>query len=173
MYDEDSPGFFDGEIGVVPNVKARAAGEFIIRAWRNSKTWQQALTNSSGVIGQTGIFTNNTGAYPPVPGFPDPGILTNAPSFMMYPFPQACRLVPFVGPRPLCMDVRANAQSLSFTWADLGTNYVYTLEFKPSLTATNWTPVPGTAWPARTNQFVLPSPPGTPSFYRVRAQTIQ
>jgi hypothetical protein len=69
--------------------------------------------------------------------------------------------------------VTANGQALAFTWADLGTNYVYTLEFKPSLTATNWTPVPGATWPARTNQFVLPNPPAAPSFYRVKAQAMQ
>jgi hypothetical protein len=91
----------------------------------------------------------------------------------MYPFPEACRLVPFVGPKPLCMNVSANAQGLTFTWADRGTNYVYTLEFTPSLTATNWTPVPGPTWPARTNQFALPNPPAVPSFYRVRAQAMQ
>jgi hypothetical protein len=71
------------------------------------------------------------------------------------------------------MDVSANGQTLAFTWADLGTNYVYTLEFKPSFTATNWTPVPGTTWPARTNQFILSNPTAVPNFYRVKAQAMQ
>jgi hypothetical protein len=166
-------GFFDGGYGVVPGVKQFDSAEVMFRAWRGGATWEKALTNHFAFVGQSAIFTNRTGQSSPFPGAPNPAPLVNAPSFTMYPFPQACRLVPFVGPRPLCMDVSANAQGLTFTWADLGTNYVYTLEFKPSLTATNWTPVPGSAWPSSTNQFTLPNPPAVPSFYRVKAQAMQ
>jgi hypothetical protein len=166
-------GFFDGGIGVVPSVKQFDPAEVHFRAWRGAATWEQALTNKSAFVGQSTIFTNRTGQSAPFPGGVNPAPLLNAPSFTIYPFPEACRLVPFVGPKPLCMDVSANGQALAFSWADLGTNYVYTLEFKPSLTATNWTPAPGTTWPARTNQFILPNPPAVPSFYRVRAQALQ
>ena len=165
-------GLFDGGYGVVPAVPQFDPAELVVRAWWRASTWEAALTNMQAFVGQSPIFTNRTGQSAPFPGLPTPAIL-DMPSFTMYPFPDACRLVPFVGPRPLCMDVSANAQALTFTWADLGTNYVYRLEFKPSLTATNWTPVPGTTWPARTNQFTLSTPPAAPSFYRVRAQAVQ
>jgi hypothetical protein len=173
------PGLFDGSIelnsdaGGIAGLKGGEPAEFIVRAWLGTSTWEEALTNTSGFVGHSTIFTNYTFVWRPPPDALLPATITNGHSFTMYPFPQACHLVPFVGSRPLCMDVSANAQSLSFTWAGLGTNYVYTLEFKPSLTATNWTPVPGATWPARTNQFILPNPPAVSSFYRVRAQVIQ
>jgi hypothetical protein len=166
-------GFFDAGYTIVPGVQQYDPAEVHFRAWRGAATWEQALTNHSAFVGQSTIFTNRTGQSAPFPGGVNPAPLLNAPSFTIYPFPEACRLVPFVGPKPLCMDVSANGQALAFSWADLGTNYVYTLEFKPSLTATNWTPAPGTTWPARTNQFILPNPPAVPSFYRVRAQALQ
>jgi hypothetical protein len=170
--DQDT-GFFDGGYGVVPGVKQFDPAEVLIRAWRGANTWDQALTNRFAFVGQSSVFTNRTGQSAPFPGGANPAPLSNASSFTIYPFPDACRVVPFVGPRPLCINVTANGQALAFTRADLGTNYVYTLEFKPSLTATNWTPVPGATWPARTNQFVLPNPPAAPSFYRVKAQAMQ
>jgi hypothetical protein len=160
-------GLFDGGFAAVPGVREQDPAEFVIRAWRGTDTWEKALTNALVFVGQSPIFTNRTGLYHEL-AIPVP--LENFPSFAIYPFPEACRLVPFVGARPLCMDVSANAQGLAFTWADLGTNYVYTLEFKPSLLATNWTAVAGTTWPARLNQFTLPNPPAVPSFYRVKAQ---
>jgi hypothetical protein len=163
-------GFFDGGMGVVPGVKQFDSAEVMFRAWRGGNTWEQALTNHFAFVGQSAIFTNRTGQSAPFPGGANPTPLLNAPSFTMYPFPEAWHLVSFVGPKPLCMDVSANSQGLTFTWAELGTNYVYTLEFKASLIATIWTPVPGTTWPARTNQFTLASPPTVPSFYRVKAQ---
>jgi hypothetical protein len=167
------PGLFDAGPGVIAGLPGERPAEFIARAWLGTATWDEALTNAFAFVGHTPIFTNRTGVWRFSPDSTNPTVLTNAPAFTMYPFPKACGLVPFVGPRPLCMDVNANGQTLAFTWADLGTNYVYTLEFKPSLTATNWTPVPGTTWPARTNQFILPNPPAVPSFYRVRAQLAQ
>jgi hypothetical protein len=165
-------GLFDAGYGVVPGVPQFDSAELVVRAWRGANTWESALTNIQAFVGQSPIFTNRTGQSSPFPGLPTPAIL-GMPSFTIYPFPEACRLVPFVGPRPLCMDVNANAQGLNFTWADLGTNYVYTLEFKPALTATNWMPVQGGSWPARTNQLTLSNPPAAPSFYRVRAQAVQ
>jgi hypothetical protein len=165
-------GLFDAGYGVVPGVPQFDPAEIVVRAWRGANTWESALTNIQAFVGQTAIFTNRTGQSSPFPGLPNPAIL-DMPLLTLYPFPDACRLVPFIGPRPLCMDVSANAQSLNLTWADLGTNYVYTLEFKPSLTATNWTAVPGTTWPARTNQFILSNPAAAPNFYRVRAQAMQ
>ena len=167
------PGLFDAGIGVIVGLPGMRPAEFIVRAWLGAPTWEQALTNHLAFVGHTPIFTNWTGELIPGPAPLNPATITNAPSFTMYPFPEACRRVPFVGPKPLCVDVSANAQSPTFTWADLGTNYVYTLEFKPSLTATNWVPVPGSTWPARTNQFTLSNPPAAPNFYRVRAQAIQ
>jgi hypothetical protein len=167
------PGLFDAGPGVILRLRGMRPAEFIVRAWLGAATWDEALTNRLAFVGHTPIFTNWTGELIPGPAPLNPATITNAPSFTMYPFPEACRLVPFVGSKPLCLDVSANAQGLKFTWADLGTNYLYTLEFNPSLTATNWTPVPCTTWPARTNQFILPNPPAMASFYRVRAQTIQ
>ena len=170
------PGLFDGSMelnsdaGGIAGLKGGEPAEFIVRAWLGTSTWEEALTNTLAFVGHSTIFTNYTFVWQPPPGPLLPATITNGHSFAMYPFPQACHLVPFVGPRPLCMDVSGNAQTLTFTWADLGTNYVYTLEFKPSLTATNWTPAPGTTWPARTNQFTLSNPPAAPSFYRVKAQ---
>jgi hypothetical protein len=163
-------GFFSAGYAGVPGVRENEAAEFVVRAWREASTWESALTNGSAFVGQSPIFTNRTGNYSELA---NPAPLENFRSFTIYPFPDACRLVPFVGAKPLCMNVSANGQALALTWADLGTNYVYTLEFKPSLTATNWAPVPGTTWPARTNQFTLSNPPSAPSFYRVRAQAIQ
>jgi hypothetical protein len=165
-------GLFDAGYGVVPGVPQFGPAEVVVRAWRGANTWESALTNMQAFVGQSSIFTNRTGQSSPFPGLPTPAIL-DMPSFTIYPFPQACGLVPFVGSRPLCMGVSANGQALEFTWPDLGTNYVYTLEFTPSLTATNWTPVPDATWPARTNQFTLPNPPVARSFYRVKAQAVQ
>src|SRR4030095_9070494 len=156
-------GFFDGGAAVALGFREQDQAEFVIRAWRGADTWDKALTNAMALVGQSPIFTNRTGLYHELP-IPVP--LYNLSSFTNYPFPEACHFVRFVGPRPLCLDVSANTQSLTFTWADLGTNYVYTLEFETSLTATNWTAVPGTTWPARTNQFILSNPPATPNFYR-------
>jgi hypothetical protein len=137
-------GLFDAGYGIVPGVKQEDPAEFIIRAWRGDATWESALTNASAFVGQTPIFTNRTGDYVDLPL---PAQLTNFTSFTIYPFPDACRLVPFVGLKPLCINATANGQTLAFTWADIGTNYVYTLEFKPSLTATNWVLVPAPLGP--------------------------
>lgn len=167
--DQDA-GFFDGGYGVVPGVKQFDPAEVVIRAWRGAATWEQALTNRFAFVGESSVFTNRTGQSAPLPGGVNPAPLLNAPSFTIYPFPDACRLVPFVGPRPLCIDVSANGETLAFTWTDLGTNYVYTLEGISSLSNTNWTRVAGGPWPSNTNQWTVPLPTVSNRFYRVKAE---
>ncbi len=60
--------------------------------------------------------------------------------------------------------------SLHFSWADLGENYVYTLESKDSLSSTNWIPVAGWPWPARNNQCTILKPGSISCYYRIRAE---
>jgi hypothetical protein len=68
---------------------------------------------------------------------------------------------------------------LKFSWPDLstnavytvnGTNFVYTLEYKAALTSTNWLAVDGVAWPIKDQAITLPAPAVTSRFYRLRAE---
>ena len=109
------PGLFDAGIGVIVGLPGMRPAEFIVRAWLGTATWDEALTNHLAFVGHTAIFTNWTGELTPGPAPLNPATITNAPSFTLYPYPEACRLVPFVGARPLCMEVSANGQSLAFS----------------------------------------------------------
>src|SRR6266487_3125167 len=55
-------------------------------------------------------------------------------------------IVKELGPVPLYLSIVPEGQNLQFYWSGVGTNYVYTLEGKESLSDTNWLSVPS-AWP--------------------------
>jgi len=75
-----------------------------------------------------------------------------------------------LGPVPLYLSSVPDGQNLQFYWTGLGTNYVYTLEAKELLTGTSWSPLPGAAWPLKTNHWTLPLTNATARFYRVGAK---
>ncbi len=55
----------------------------------------------------------------------------------------AYTVVKELGPVPLYLSVVAERQNLQFFWSGVGTNDVFTLEAKESLTSTNWLTIPG------------------------------
>jgi hypothetical protein len=81
---------------------------------------------------------------------------------------QSYTIVAEVGPTPLSLKVSEGQKEVGFYWRDLRTNYLYTLESKDVLGSQNWSPVEGTSWPARTNQFRVPRSSSN-KFYRVTA----
>jgi len=78
-----------------------------------------------------------------------------------------------LGSVPLYLSIAPESQNLNFYWSGVGTNYQYTLEFKESLTSTNWLALPGASWPLNTNQWTLPLTNAVARFYRVRAEQAQ
>ena len=75
-----------------------------------------------------------------------------------------------LGPVPLYLSIAPDGQNLQFYWSGVGANDVFTLEAKESLTSTNWFPIPGAAWPLRTNHWTLSLTNAPARFYRVRAE---
>ncbi len=75
-----------------------------------------------------------------------------------------------LGPVPLYLSVVAERQKLQFYWSGVGTNYIYMLESKESLSSTNWLALPGASWPLKTNHWTLPLTNAPASFYRVKAE---
>jgi hypothetical protein len=75
-----------------------------------------------------------------------------------------------LGPVPLYVSTLPEGHNLQIYWSGVGTNYVYTLEWKESLASTNWLAVPGASWPLKTNQFSLPLTNAQARFYRVRVE---
>jgi hypothetical protein len=73
-----------------------------------------------------------------------------------------------LGPVALYVSTFPEGHNLQIYWSGVGTNYVYTLEWKESLASTNWLAVPGASWPLKTNQWTLPLTNGPARFYRVR-----
>jgi len=61
-------------------------------------------------------------------------------------------------------------QNVQFYWSGVGTNYIYMLESKESLSSTNWLALPGASWPLKTNHWTLPLTNAPASFYRVKAE---
>lgn len=79
----------------------------------------------------------------------------------------------------LSVQTNSPSEGITIAWPDVstnvaytvqGTNVVYTLQFTDSLTATNWTSVPGGNWPLRTNQWTDPAPAAVTRFYRVKTE---
>jgi hypothetical protein len=73
-----------------------------------------------------------------------------------------------LGPVPLYLSAIPEGLNLQLYWSGLGTNYVYTLESKESLTGT-WAPVPGASWPLETNQWSVPMAEGSVMLFHVKA----
>lgn len=79
----------------------------------------------------------------------------------------------------LCLCVASEQGALRFRWNDLstnaayaGTNYVYTLEKRDSVSA-EWVPAPGVSWPTRQTEWVQPVGEETPlRLYRIRAELL-
>jgi hypothetical protein len=74
-----------------------------------------------------------------------------------------------LGPAPLYVSLAPSLQGLQVYWSGLGTNWVYTLESSEALSNANWTPIPGVAWPLRTNHW-LTATASVRRYYRVKAQ---
>ena len=75
-----------------------------------------------------------------------------------------------LGAAPIYLSIVPEGLNLQFFWSGVGTNYVYALEGKESLTNTNWLAIPGAAWPLKTNHWTLPLTNAPARFYRVRAE---
>ncbi len=75
-----------------------------------------------------------------------------------------------LGPVPLYLSAIPEEQAVYLYWSGLGTNYLYTLESKKSLTGTELAPVPGALWPLATNQWNAAMPDGIVMFFRVKAE---
>jgi hypothetical protein len=79
-------------------------------------------------------------------------------------------LVLTVGSNALAITrVQALPQGLMLEWTDLGVRQ-YTVETTGSLSGGGWAPVSGVAWPIQTRSVLLPFPPASPAFFRVRVQ---
>jgi hypothetical protein len=74
-----------------------------------------------------------------------------------------------LGSLPLYLSGIHAGQNLQLYWATPGTNYLYTVESSGSLAPSNWVPLPGTAWPVRTNFWSGQVPAQPPQFFRVKA----
>ncbi|SRR6266545_2709067 len=72
-------------------------------------------------------------------------------------------------PAKVYLSIILDGQNLQFYWSGVGTNYVYTLESKESLTSTNWFAIPG-AWPLNTNHWAVGFTNAPARFYRVKAE---
>jgi hypothetical protein len=77
-----------------------------------------------------------------------------------------------LGPLPFFASVARGERGLEFRWVDPRTNCVYTLESKPLDSTSSWEPVPGAAWPLKTNQWTVPTPLEGSRLYRVTSQTL-
>ncbi len=73
-----------------------------------------------------------------------------------------------LGPAPLYLSLVPGAQGLHLYWSGLGANYVYSVESSRFVSATNWTPIPGGAWPLKTNHWLV-SPASGDLYFRVKA----
>ena len=78
-----------------------------------------------------------------------------------------------LGPTPLALSIIPDGQRLQFYWSGLGSNYLYTLESKTSLTGANWSAPANVIWPRHTNHWTLPRSAGGSCFYRVKAELPQ
>ena len=164
-------GLFEAGSGKVPGVKPFEWAEFYVRAWRGPTNWEAAVNDPRAFVGQSAVFADETGIYPyGGVASPIPGILRHLASFTIVPVPEICRMGIVIWPTPLCVAIQTNSANLVLRWIDLGTNYVYTLEGNASLASTNWSPVVGGPWPARTNQWVVPVSPEASRYYRVKAE---
>jgi hypothetical protein len=74
-----------------------------------------------------------------------------------------------LGPAPLMLSINAVGDNFEFYWSAPGTNYVYTLEGRNSLSDTNWVPIPGCI-SLSTNHCSVPRTATPGHFYRVRAE---
>ena len=75
-----------------------------------------------------------------------------------------------LGPTPLALSIIPDGQRLQFYWSGLGSNYLYTLESKTSLTGANWSAPANVIWPRHTNRWTLPRSAGGSGLYRVKAE---
>src|SRR5256885_1393958 len=75
-----------------------------------------------------------------------------------------------LGAAPLYLSIVPEGLNLQFFCSGVGTNYVYALEGKESLTNTIWLAIPGAAWPLKTNHWTLPLTSAPARFYRVKAE---
>src|SRR5438477_6194874 len=78
-------------------------------------------------------------------------------------------IVQELGPVPLYLSIVPERENLQFYWSGVGTNYIYTLEGKESLTSMSWLALPGASWPRTTNHWTLSLTNATRLFYRVKA----
>lgn len=70
------------------------------------------------------------------------------------------------------LDSKFEPTAVKMTWPDLGSNYVYTLEYATSLGNNDWRPVEG--WPgfSVTNRWTAPRFGATTRFYRLKAELV-
>ena len=70
---------------------------------------------------------------------------------------------------PVITRIQVLRQALELECTDLGPRS-YTVETSSTLSPGNWAPVQGVAWPIHTNTVILPLPPQSPAFFRIRVQ---
>jgi subtilisin family serine protease len=75
-----------------------------------------------------------------------------------------------LSPPPLSMVVVLDGPNIEITWTRPEPDHLYTLEARESLTAGDWAPIPGVAWPINTNRWTLPITDANARFFRVRAE---
>jgi hypothetical protein len=62
----------------------------------------------------------------------------------------------------------------TLSWQPISTNWLYTVEETPAMTSSQWSPVPGTAWPIATNRWHgTPAPLSESHFYRINATPVE
>jgi subtilisin family serine protease len=75
-----------------------------------------------------------------------------------------------LSPPPLSMFVVLDGPNIEITWTRPDPDHLYTLEARESLTAGNWAPIPGVAWPINTNRWSLSLTNADAQFFRVIAE---
>jgi len=129
--------------------------------------WSWRITEFRGFygIGVPEIFVTPEGLEFQYAGLP-PDSRTEYWLIMLYSITRE------LGPLPFFVSAAQREGGLEFRWVDPRTNCVYTLESKPLDSTSSWEPVPGAAWPLKTNQWTVPYPLDGSRLYRVTSQTL-
>jgi hypothetical protein len=75
-----------------------------------------------------------------------------------------------LGSVPLYLSIEQREEHFTLFWSGTGTNVSYFVESAESLLNTNWVPVSGALFAAKTNQWTISQSEKAGRFYRVRAE---
>lgn len=81
-------GYFSGGVVNVPGIAPGATGTFQVRAWNSAAgaSYSAAAANPSGIVGESNVFTVQTGGAGQPPG--PPASLTGLQGFEVVPVPE-------------------------------------------------------------------------------------